>query len=85
MRIPSFTRTGRILNQRAQYFDSFANLIRIETRETEPQPGIEGPRNRKIASGQIIDTGLLRQSAQGHGVDTSPAEVKPNMPVFPLI
>ena len=71
MRIPSVARTGRILNQRAQYFDSFANLIRIETRETKPQPGIEGPRHGEIASGQIIDASLLRQSAQGHGIDTS--------------
>ena len=64
MRIPASRALRRVLNQRAQNFDSFANLIRLETRETEPQPGIEGPRNGKISSGQIIDAGLLGQSAQ---------------------
>ena len=64
MRIPRLVRSGCILYQRAQYFDSFADLSRIEARETEPQSGIERPRNRKISSRQIIDSRLLGQAAK---------------------
>ena len=44
--------------------------MRFETRKTEPQPGIERPRNGKISARQIIDAGLLGQSAQRHGIET---------------